>query len=284
MLRLRETERRLVRFRALAPLAALAVTSSTGCAPPAFGSGVFDSPHAAAPVRAPQPSTPSAVRSVNDEARRDRPLSEEEQRALASGRTVRRPFIVERDGRRYIGGVCYQRVDVPPERVLHHLYSVEAVPEWLPDTRSADLEAEDKKGLNIRLVQGEGVYRVAYSLRVERKQDDALFFWLDNKRAHDVRDVWGAFRVAPMNDKKSSLITVTVALDLGPTLLRMVFEEEIHETILHIPGDIRRFVERQERVSRGVELRKSYGASRAVSVPQTSILRASASVAASLPD
>ncbi len=267
-MRLSGTDWRMWRVRALAPLAALAAASSLGCAPPAFGSGVFDSPHAAPPVRAPQPSTPNAVRSVNNEARRDRPLSEEEQRALASGQTVQRPFIVERGGRRYIGGVCYQRVDVPPERVLHHLYSVEAVPEWLPDTRSADLEAKDAKGLNIRLVQGEGVYRVAYSLRVERKRDEALFFWLDTKSAHDVRDVWGAFRVAPMNDDKSSLITVTVALDLGPTLVRMVFEEEIHETILHIPGDIRRFVERQERVSRGVELRKSYGASRDVSVTQ----------------
>ena len=262
-MRLSGTDWRVRWCQALAPLATLAASGSLGCAPPAFGSGVFDSPHAAPPVRAPQPPTPSAVRSVNNEARRDRPLSEEERRALARGQTVRRPFIVERAGRRYIGGVCYQRVDVPPQRVLHHLYSVEAVPEWLPDTRSADLEAEDDKGLNIRLVQGEGVYRVAYSLRVERERDEALFFWLDTKSAHDVRDVWGAFRVAPMNDDKSSLITVTVALDLGPTLVRMVFEEEIHETILHIPGDIRRFVERQERATRGLEPGQKVHAKRA---------------------
>jgi hypothetical protein len=84
---------------------------------------------------------------------------------------------------------------------------------------------------------------VTYTVHLEQTQGvDEIRFWLDPTRPHDVRDVWGYFRVSPFPDGRS-LVTVAVALDLGPGIKRLLFEDGVERIILRAPDKIRAFVE-----------------------------------------
>jgi hypothetical protein len=78
---------------------------------------------------------------------------------------------------------------------------------------------------------------------LERSEDgDEVRFWLDPGYAHDIEDVWGFFRVRPFGSN-GTLLSVAVAVDLGPGLARAFFEERVQALILSAPTSIRDFME-----------------------------------------
>jgi hypothetical protein len=81
-----------------------------------------------------------------------------------------------------------------------------------------------------------------YGIVLVRHGQRELRFWLDKKHPHDIEDVWGYFRAEPF-DGGRTLTTVAVALDLGPGLMRMLFEDHIQRVILATPERIRAVVE-----------------------------------------
>jgi hypothetical protein len=87
------------------------------------------------------------------------------------------------------------------------------------------------------------MFEARYTVVVQQNdQRDTLRFWLDPSRRHDVRDVWGYFRVRPFGPNRT-LLTVAAALDLGPGIVRMLFEDSIQGLILGAPWNIKRYVE-----------------------------------------
>lgn len=176
--------------------------------------------------------------------RQSAPLSAAERRALSSGESVGRPLRFARVGaRRYVGGIAYQVVRAPPAFVLSTLADVDALPQALPRTERASLVSAGGKSARIELTQGKRPFLATYTIYAEQSEEgDTIRFWLDRARPHDVRDVWGYFRVTPFG-AEHSLVTVAVAVDLGPGLARMLFEERVERTILRTPAQIRAFVE-----------------------------------------
>jgi hypothetical protein len=171
-------------------------------------------------------------------------LSDVDQRTLVAGRTVARKvrFTRGRHGA-YVGGVSYQVVKASPAEVLKALADVKALPQALPRTLSADLVSSDGRSARVELTQGKAPFLATYTVHLEQaREGDAIKFWLDRSRPHDVRDVWGYFRVTPFGDGRS-LVTVAVALDIGPGLTRMLFEDGVERIILRTPDKIRAFVE-----------------------------------------
>lgn len=156
---------------------------------------------------------------------------------------VSRPLRFESAAGRYVGGVSYQIVDARPELVLAALSDVANWPEALPRTKSATL-LESKDGLSrVELVQGGSLLEARYAVVLERAEDgETIRFWLDPSRPHDVRDVWGFFRVKALPEGRC-LISVGAALDLGDGLARMLFEDRIASMMLRAPRKIRAFVE-----------------------------------------
>ena len=172
-----------------------------------------------------------------------------ERGALLSGATVSRPvrFTRGNDGS-YIGGVSYQVVRATPERVLAALASVETLPHALPRTESARLLASTGRSATVEITQGKAPFLVTYTVNVEQSPDgQSLHFWLEPRRPHDVRDVWGYVRVRPFG-RDTSLVTLAVALDLGPGIARALFSDRIERMILRAPARIREYVE-PERLS-----------------------------------
>jgi hypothetical protein len=170
-------------------------------------------------------------------------LTLEERAALLSGDVVSRPLSFDRPGGgRYVGGVSYQVIRAVPDEVLSAMLDVSALPELLPRTKRASLIESSGSGTRIELVQGNAVAEATYTLLLSRSAAGEVRFWLDPTRAHDIRDVWGFFRARPFGNGKT-LVTVAVALDVGPGLVRMLFEDRIQRLVLETPRHIRDYVE-----------------------------------------
>ena len=168
-------------------------------------------------------------------------LSAGEQDALHAGRMVSRPLSFEQAGGRYVGGVSYQVVDAEPEVVLAALSDVANWPDALPRTKSARL-LDSVNGLSrVELVQGGSFLDARYTVMLERADTETIRFWMDPSEAHDIRDVWGFFRVKALPGGRS-LITVGAALDLGDGLPRL-FEDKVARMMLRAPRQIRDFVQ-----------------------------------------
>jgi hypothetical protein len=168
-------------------------------------------------------------------------LTSGERDALHAGRMVSRPLRFEQAGGHYVGGVSYQVVDAQPELVLAALSDVTNWPEALPRTKSARL-VDSVDGLSrVELVQGGTFVDARYTVVLQRVDGETIRFWLDPSQPHDIRDVWGFFRVKPLPGGRS-LITVGAALDTGDGLPRL-FEDKIALMMLRAPSQIRDFVQ-----------------------------------------
>jgi hypothetical protein len=189
--------------------------------------------------------TPARVRAlaVTEAAGPTPALSSEERQALLAGGLVERPLTLQRSAGRYVGGISYQLVRASPEEVLATLQSTESLPQALPRTKRARLVTAEGRHARVELVQGTSVAEATYTVHLVRDPvTDELRFWLDHARPHDIADVWGYFRVRRF-DRERSLITVAVALDVGPGLVRLFFEDKIQRLILATPRHIKDFVE-----------------------------------------
>jgi len=176
-------------------------------------------------------------------------LQGSERDALLAGKVVARPMRFDTERGSYRGGVSYSLVSALPAAVLSALSNADTLPQALPHTRAAHL-IDVRGGLaRLELVHGDGT---TYTVRMERSASHstrfpvadggALRFWLDPSRPHDISDVFGYFRVEPFADGKS-LLTVAVALDLGPGITSLFFGDAVERSLLNTPSRIRVFVE-----------------------------------------
>lgn len=166
-----------------------------------------------------------------------------ERQALLGGATVSRPLRFERGDGSYIGGVAYQVVNATPAKVLSALSDADALVHALPRTERATLVSRDGRRARIELVQGKAPFLATYTVELEQAPSgDRIRFWLDPTRPHDVKDVWGYFRVKPFG-KNKTLVTLAVALDMGPGLARLLLSDRVERLILRAPGKIRDYVE-----------------------------------------
>jgi len=184
---------------------------------------------------------PSAVQAAPAGA--DAPLSAAERGALSAGQMVSRPMRFDTEQGHYVGGVSYQIVEARPEAVLAALSDVTNWPEALPRTKSARLLGSADGLSRVELVQGSSLVDARYTVVLDRAQDgETIRFWMDPAQPHDIRDVWGFFRVQALPQGRA-LVTVAAALDLGDGLARLLFEDRIASMMLHAPRKIRAFVE-----------------------------------------
>jgi hypothetical protein len=167
-------------------------------------------------------------------------LTQEEQSSLHAGRMVSRVLRFQHAGGHYVGGVSYQVVDARPELVLAALSDVGNWPDALPRTKSARLLDTVNGVSRVELVQGGTFVDARYTVMLERVDGETIRFWMDPSEPHDIRDVWGFFRVKPLPGGRA-LITVGAALDLGDGLPRL-FEDKIAGMMLRAPRQIRDFV------------------------------------------
>jgi len=170
-------------------------------------------------------------------------LEPSERQALSAGERVERPLAFATGDGSYVGGVSYQIVQSRPEVILAALLDARNLPAMLPRTRAARVVSVDGAVTRIELTQGTAPFLARYTIVVEQSPDQSeLRFWLDQKAPHDLRDVWGFFRVKPFGPGQT-LLSVAAAVDLGPGLLRPILEGKVRSAVLGSVTGIRDFVE-----------------------------------------
>lgn len=176
-------------------------------------------------------------------------LSEEQHRSLRAGGRVEELVELERRGQRYVGGVAYVLVRAEPGQVLDVISQLDTLSLILPQTRNTRVVDRTGNRVRVQIEQGNSVvsttFTVCFELQPRAGGDDAhlVRFWLDPSQPHGIDDVWGFFR-ATRYDAQRSLVSVGALVNLGPGLIRMLFEQRIQRAILRMPNRVRDVVER----------------------------------------
>ncbi|HZU83899.1 MAG TPA: hypothetical protein VE987_13320 [Polyangiaceae bacterium] len=169
-------------------------------------------------------------------ARADQLTSREADR-LVHGDTVARAETVVHGQQRYVGGVAYTIVDAHEQELSALLDDVGAWRRLLPNTRSARKIGAAGQDSLIEMTHGSALVQVTYTIRVHH-DDAGLRFWMDARRPHDIEDVWGFFRTEPLAGGRT-LVTYGILVDMGPGLLRDLFENRVREAALSVPDRVR---------------------------------------------
>ncbi|HEY6727150.1 MAG TPA: SRPBCC family protein, partial [Polyangiaceae bacterium] len=170
-------------------------------------------------------------------------LSAAEWDRLRAGERIEHPKRFSAGDAKYVGGVSYQLVAADPDQVLHALLDPEQLRQMLPHTQHIAVVGRGYPARGLTLEQGNDLVSASYSVSLshdlERRE---VRFWLDHSRPSDIDDVRGFFRVEPSDDGRS-LITVAAALDLGPGLARLLFENALERLILATPTQMKGVLE-----------------------------------------
>lgn len=174
-------------------------------------------------------------------------LAPSEQARLERGETVIRSQTIERGDQHYVGGVTYTVLDVTAAEISGLLDDVSAYRHVLPKTKTARKIGVDRGDTLVELVQGNALYEATYTIRVRRSARE-LRFWLEPTRPHEIDDAWGFFRVEPFttsNGEERVLLTYGVLVDVGPGIVRELFEERVRAAMLSVPQLVQRHLARR---------------------------------------
>jgi hypothetical protein len=171
-------------------------------------------------------------------------LRSNERARLARGETVIREQTLEQGERRYIGGLTYTVVNASAAEVASMLENVSSLERVLPRTKRARLVGSVDGDKLVELLQGNALVEAEYTLRVRHDKNEARF-WLDPTRPHGIDDAWGFFRYEPFvveTGEERVLLTYGVMVDVGPGIVRELFEERVRAALLTVPQLVRRQV------------------------------------------
>jgi hypothetical protein len=167
----------------------------------------------------------------------------QESARLARGETVTFEQTVDKAGHHYIGGVTYTVVDASASELTALLEDVRAYRQLLPHTKAAQLIGVNGNVFFVELRQGTALLETSYTIRVRREEGGQLFrFWLDPTKPHGIADASGFFRVSPLpDDPPRVLLTYGILVDVGPGIVRDLFEERLRTLVLQVPQLVRQY-------------------------------------------
>jgi hypothetical protein len=173
-------------------------------------------------------------------------LTGDDELRLSAGETVSYPETLQQRGKRYIGGVSYTVVSASVDELTSLLGDMAAYRQVLPHARDARVVGHAGVDRLVEITQGNALVEAAYTLRMRTDNDgQRVRFWLDRGRPHGIEDAWGFFRVEPLADGPDGgprvLMTYGILVDLGPGLVRELFEERIRASILSVPSLVREY-------------------------------------------
>jgi len=172
-----------------------------------------------------------------------RSFSEQEERLLRDGKLVTRPTEVVRGQSRLMGGLAWQLVDASPEKVWRAVSDVRTYHRFLPAVEEAKFI--EHSGAEQRLFIRHRLGFVSASYFVLAAPDGAkgrVKFRLDRSRPSSIRDAFGELRVSAYPNGKS-VVSLAILADVGEGLLAGLVRSNIHEWMLRVPEQLKKFVE-----------------------------------------
>jgi hypothetical protein len=171
-------------------------------------------------------------------------LTSDETARLGRRETVIREHTLERGEHRWVGGVTYTVLDASAAEVAAVLDNVDTLSRVLPKTKRARVVGTRGGDQLLELVQGTSIMEAEYTVVVRRGTRESRF-WLDPSRPHGIDDAWGFFRYEPFIGEAGEervLLTYGVMVDVGPGIVRELFEERVRTALLSVPQLMRRQV------------------------------------------
>lgn len=157
---------------------------------------------------------------------------------LARGTSIVEPVDYGHGDHRFVGGVSYLVVDDDVAHLSSIARDVTRFRELLPNVVDARLVSIAPSGkAKVRVVHAVGPMRGAYTLDIAFSEEGRVGrFYLDKKADNSIDDAWGFVRFTPLSGGKRTLVTWGVLFDLGPGILRSMFESRIRRAALSYPS------------------------------------------------
>lgn len=171
--------------------------------------------------------------------------------AFTAGETAqlkRGELVMRQEARRQgelqlIGGTSWQIIDLPADAVWSAVRDTDRYDRFVPELKQARLIEENGRQRMVAMRHESGPVEAKYTLKMRFTNDQKMAqFRLDRTRPHDIREGWGFFMVKPYG-KKKSMLTFGVMADVGTGLVAGIVRSQVHEWMLRIPGQLKRYVE-----------------------------------------
>jgi ribosome-associated toxin RatA of RatAB toxin-antitoxin module len=176
-------------------------------------------------------------------ASESREFSSEEEAQLRAGKLVVRAEQRTLGRARVLGGMSWQVIDAAPARVWQVLCDAHAYPHFLPAVEEAVLVESSGAKQSIFIRHRLGFITASYWVRaVLEPARGRLAFKLDHEHPSSIRDAWGELRVTPFQNQQS-VVSLAIMADLGEGLFVGLARSNIHEWMLRIPEQLKRYVE-----------------------------------------
>ena len=165
---------------------------------------------------------------------------------LERGEPVAFPESVDIDGKHYVGGVAYAIIDASPDELLGVLEDAHAWEAVLPKTKYATRISSGINDERVELHQGNALVDATYTLHlVNDRGAQTIRFWVDLNRPHTIEDAWGFFRyqvVSAPGAPPRILLSYGALVDVGPGLLRSMYENRVGLAMMTVPQRLRAYV------------------------------------------
>jgi len=172
-----------------------------------------------------------------------RAFSAEEQDQLHAGKLVVRRSELVRGENRLLGGLSWQLVRAKPRRVWQAISDVRSYPRFLPALDEARFI--ENSGAEQRLFLRHKLGFVSASYFVLTTSDAAsgrMRFHLDRSRPSSIREAFGEISVSEYRHGQS-VVSLAILADVGEGLLAGAVRSNIHEWMMRVPEQLKRFVE-----------------------------------------
>jgi hypothetical protein len=186
-----------------------------------------------------------------DLARANTAVTGDEAARLERGETVVFDQVVDRGSHHYVGGTTYTIIEASKPELDGVFVDMNAYQKLLPHTKQARLIGVNDNDIFVELRQGNSLLETRYTLRVRREIEGSeaagsvYRFWLDRSKPHGIEDAWGYFRLEPLSDGPNGaprvLLTYGILVDVGPGLVRDLFEERLRQLALTVPQHLRQY-------------------------------------------
>jgi len=183
----------------------------------------------------------TSMAQADDVARK--PFSEDERKRLVAGQLVTRPVEERRGDLRLIGGSSWQVIKAPPDVVFRALLDTPRYDKLLPTVTGSSLVSEAATLRRVRLEHKKGPLGISYrlALTIDAANRD-IGFKLNDRLDSGMRAAWGYFHVSAYGTDQT-LLSYGVMADPGDGLIVGIVRSVIHDWMLKVPQQVRRFVE-----------------------------------------
>ena len=188
-------------------------------------------------------------------ASESREFSSQETALLRAGKLVVRPEQRTLGGAHVMGGLSWQVVRATPATVWRAMTDVHAYARFLPAVEEARLiEAiGPTRAVFVRhrlgFISGSYVVRLAHDSAHGR-----IRFRLDHDYPSSLRDAWGEISVSPYTSNipgrraelapgQQSVVSLAIMADVGEGLIVGLVRSNVHEWMLRVPEQLKRYVE-----------------------------------------